>query len=61
MEKNIELHLHEENNRNHKLDCKLDWIKLALNMVERGDPNASNHESIDAFVNKLDNEHVQIE
>ena len=53
--------LHEEKNRNHKMDCKLSWIESALEMVEREDLDAPTLDCIEAFTNKLDAEHVQIE
>ena len=59
MEKYIDLH--EEKNRNHKMDCKLSWIESALDMVEREDSDAPTLDCIDAFNNKLDAEHVEIE
>ena len=44
----------------HKLDRKLAWIELALDMVEAEGPNAPALDNIESYANKLDGEHVQI-
>ena len=59
MERYIELH--EGKSRSQELDMKIEWIEMALDMRDYGDPNAPNLDTIDLYTNILDAEHVQIQ
>ena len=47
MERYIELH--EGKSRSHKLDMKIEWIKIALDMRDNGDPNAPSLDIIKSY------------
>ena len=51
----------ERKSRIHKLDMKIEWIEITLDMRDNGDPNAPSLDIIESYTNKLDAEHVQIQ
>ena len=39
----------------------MDWIESVLDMIDCGEPDAPSLTDIDVYLNKLDEDHVQIE